>query len=257
MDFEKMSINNKSLIPNLNRHYDQDSIDKVKDFLNELITSSEKITNQFLINETPQIIDILNKQRDNYIKLTSSLSDANAQSAELIADVEDKNKELQHINDKLAEANASSAELMVELELKNEKIQKLNNNLAKANAEASELIVTIESQREELKKAHEELNILNKHLEQKVLERTEEIRHLLLEKDEFINELAHDLRTPLTPLLNLMPLLRSKERNRKRLELLEIIMKNVDRIHRVVNKTVKVAPLFFPLLSAHILPLCF
>ena len=110
-----MNINTKSSISNLNRHNDQVSIDKVKDFLNELITNSEKITNQFLINETPQIIDILNKQQDNYIKLNSSLSDANAQSAELIADVEDKNKELQQINDKLAEANASSAELMAEL----------------------------------------------------------------------------------------------------------------------------------------------
>ena len=236
----------KTSIPNLNKNNEHDSIDKVKDFLNELITHSDKITNQFLIIETPQIIDILDKQQDNFLKLTSSLSNANAQSAELIADAEEKNKQLQLINDKLAEANASSAELMAELELKNEKIQALNNNLAKANAEASELIVTIESQREELKKAHEELNILNKHLEQKVLERTEEIRHLLLEKDEFINELAHDLRTPLTPLINLMPLLRSKERNQKRLELLEIIMKNVDRIHRVVNKTVKIATLNSP-----------
>ena len=241
-----MKEKSKTSIPNLNKNNEHDSIDKVKDFLNELITHNDKITNQFLIIETPQIIDILDKQQDNFLKLTSSLSDANAQSAELIADAEEKNKQLQLINDKLAEANASSAELMAELELKNEKIQALNNNLAKANAEASELIVTIESQSEELKKAHEELNILNKHLEQKVLERTEEIRHLLLEKDEFINELAHDLRTPLTPLINLMPLLRSKERNQKRLELLEIIMKNVDRIHRVVNKTVKIATLNSP-----------
>jgi len=241
-----MNENNKTTIPCLNIHKKYDNNFQVKDFLNELVLNSNKITNQFLVTKTPHIIEIFDKQQNEFNKLASSLSNANAQSAELIVDIEEKNKQLQQINDKLAEANANSAELMVELELKNEKIQKLNNNLAKANAEASELIVTIESQKDELKKAHGELNILNKHLEKIVLERTAEIRHLLFEKDEFINELAHDLRTPLTPLVNLIPTLRTNEHDPRRLEILEIVINSVDRIHKVVNKTVKIATLNGP-----------
>jgi len=215
-------------------------------FLQKIYSNNDKTMNESLINQIPTIIEIIEKQEEKINNITTSLSFANAKSAELIAEEENRIKQLNKINNQLAIANANAAELMADIELKNDKIQILNKSLSKANAEASELIVEIELKKEELEKAHGELNILNKHLEEKVQERTAEIQHLLLEKDEFINELSHDLRTPLTPLINLIPMMKKREQDPKQLELLEIIINNVDRIHRVVKKTVKIATLNAP-----------
>jgi len=212
---------------------------QVISFLKNIYLNKDKNMNESLINQIPDIIEKIEKQIEEMNNINTSLSFANANSAELVAEEENRNKQL-------AIANANAAELMAEIELKNDKIQMLNDSLSKANAEASELIVEIELKKEELEKAHEELNILNKHLEEKVQERTAEIQHLLFEKDEFINELSHDLRTPLTPLINLVPMLKKKEQDPKQLELLEIIINNVDRIHRVVKKTVKIATINAP-----------
>lgn len=214
-------------------------LSQVISFLQKIYSNKDKTMDESLINQIPNIIEIIEKREREINNITTSLSFANAKSAELIAEEENRNKQL-------AIANANAAELMAEIELKNDKIQKLNKSLAKANAEASELIIEIESKKEELEKAHEELNILNKHLEEKVQERTAEIQHLLFEKDEFINELSHDLRTPLTPLINLIPMLKKNEQDPKQLELFEIIINNVDRIHRVVKKTVRIATLNAP-----------
>ena len=58
-----------------------------------------------------------------------------------------------------------------------------------------------------LKVAHKKLSALNKDLEQKIKERTNEVEKLLLQKDQFIGQLGHDLKNPLNPLVNLIPVL--------------------------------------------------
>lgn len=241
-----MYLKNENKINVRIKNKENSGLSQVISFLQNLYSNKDKNMNGPLINQIPKIIEIIEKQEEQINNITTSLSFANAKSAELIAEEENRNKQLHQINNQLARANANAAELMAEIELKNDKIQILNKSLANANAEASELIVEIELKKEELEKAHEELNILNKHLEEKVQERTAEIQHLLFEKDEFINELSHDLRTPLTPLINLIPMLKKREQDPKQLELLGIIINNVDRIHRVVKKTVKIASLNAP-----------
>ena len=52
------------------------------------------------------------------------------------------------------------------------------------------------------------LNKLNKNLEQRVIERTVEINRLLKLKNKFINSISHDLGTPLTPLVSLLPIIK-------------------------------------------------
>ena len=47
---------------------------------------------------------------------------------------------------------------------------------------------------EKIKKQNIELNDLNKNLEEKVQDKTKEIKHLLNQKDEFITQLSHDLK---------------------------------------------------------------
>jgi signal transduction histidine kinase len=99
---------------------------------------------------------------------------------------------------------------------------------------------------EELKKAHEALNFANKNLERKVKERTVEIERLLKQKDEFIGQLGHDLKNPLSPIVNLIPLLEKREKNPESKEILETIHRNADYMKNIVVKTIELARLNSP-----------
>ena len=75
----------------------------------------------------------------------------------------------------------------------------------------------------ELRDAHELLYTVNKDLERKVKDRTARIERLIKQKDDFINQLGHDLKTPLTPIMALLPIIKeqtgkSEEEARKALE---------------------------------------
>jgi len=93
------------------------------------------------------------------------------------------------------------------------------------------------------KEYHEKLEILNEKLEKKVQERTAEIKQLLEQKDEFINQLGHDLKTPLTPLVSLLPILEKTEGDPKSKEILEVLVRNVNYIKNLVIKTIELARL--------------
>ncbi len=92
-----------------------------------------------------------------------------------------------------------------------------------------------------LKKAHEKLKDLNQNLEDKVKERTDEIQGLLRQKDVFINQLGHDLKTPLTPLVTLLPVLKSKVDDNKAKELIETLEQNTEYMRGLVEKTIQLA----------------
>ncbi|MFW6121029.1 MAG: PAS domain S-box protein, partial [Petrotogales bacterium] len=99
---------------------------------------------------------------------------------------------------------------------------------------------------EKLKEAHEKLKVFNKKLEEKVKERTVEVEKLLKQKDEFINQLSHDLRSPLTPLTALLPAIEEKEQDPHLKEELEIIHRNVKYLNKLVGKTIELARLNSP-----------
>ena len=90
-----------------------------------------------------------------------------------------------------------------------------------------------------LKEAHEKLEKFNKVLEQKVKKRTAEVEKLLQQKDEFIFHLSHDLRTPLTPLVALLPILEKKEKNSKVRENIKLLNHKVNTLKNLVEKTLK------------------
>ena len=80
----------------------------------------------------------------------------------------------------------------------------------------------------------------NRKLETTVDARTEELRRAneqLKYRDkmqsEFINVAAHELRTPIQPILALADVLRSKIRDREQVELLDVILRNVKRFQRL------------------------
>ena len=80
----------------------------------------------------------------------------------------------------------------------------------------------------------------NKKLEGTVNARTAELRraneqlknHDQMQK-EFINVAAHELRTPIQPVLALSDILRSKIKDKEQVELLDVILRNVKRLQRL------------------------
>jgi PAS domain S-box-containing protein len=95
----------------------------------------------------------------------------------------------------------------------------------------------------DLKKAHEELTLMNKELEQKVEERTEDIKHLLKQKDEFINQLGHDLKNPLGPFIHLLPILKKHMTTEKDAEIVEVLQRNAKYMLNLVKRTIELAKL--------------
>jgi len=98
----------------------------------------------------------------------------------------------------------------------------------------------------DLKETHRKLQDLNNTLEKKVDERTEQIRRLLKQKDEFIHQLGHDLKNPLGPLVNLLPIINKHTIGEKDKEILKVIQRNVEYMKNLVQKTLELARLNSP-----------
>ena len=97
---------------------------------------------------------------------------------------------------------------------------------------------------QELQEAHTILNNINKQLEHKVGERTAQIRKLVEQKDDFINQLGHDLKTPLTPMVALLPQLKDTIHYPEEFDkLMDILMRNVQYMRELVNNTITLAHL--------------
>jgi len=94
---------------------------------------------------------------------------------------------------------------------------------------------------EKLKDTEKQLNELNRSLEQKVIERTIQIRKLLQHKIRFIDNLSHDLATPITPLITLLPMLKEQIEDPKSKEIVDTCIRNVEYIKRVINTTRELA----------------
>jgi len=97
-----------------------------------------------------------------------------------------------------------------------------------------------------LEKAEIEIKELNEDLEQRVKERTAEVEKLLHQKDEFVNQLGHDLKNPLGPLINLLPIIEEQETDPESKEMFEVINRNVTYIKNLVTKTIQLARLNAP-----------
>jgi len=95
----------------------------------------------------------------------------------------------------------------------------------------------------ELRDAHELLYTVNKDLERKVKDRTARIERLIKQKDEFINQLGHDLKTPLTPIVALLPIIKEKTEKFEDKELLDVFTRNIYYMKDLVNKTIDLAKL--------------
>jgi PAS domain S-box-containing protein len=94
-----------------------------------------------------------------------------------------------------------------------------------------------------IKEANKIIKSANELLKEKVEEETKKISYLLEQKEQFIIQLSHDLRTPLGPILNLLKIIRSHEKEPEEKEMLDVIQKNADYIKNLVTKSIEIARL--------------
>lgn len=99
---------------------------------------------------------------------------------------------------------------------------------------------------EDLAATQGELSALNATLEVKVEERTAQVRRLLEQKDTFINQMAHDLKTPLTPLVALLPMLKQEMAPGRFEKTVDLLESNVQYMWNLVNRSLRLARIHSP-----------
>lgn len=99
---------------------------------------------------------------------------------------------------------------------------------------------------QELEVARGTLAELNQQLEQRVVERTQQVEHLLQQKQDLIDQLGHDLKTPLTPLLSLLPLLVQTETDPGRRRMVELAHEGARSIHAMLQRVLELCRVTAP-----------
>ena len=94
---------------------------------------------------------------------------------------------------------------------------------------------------EKLRETEGKLSQLGKEVEGKVVNQTVEINRLVKQKSRFIDNLSHDLATPITPLISLLPILKEDIQDPKSKELMDTCIRNVEYIKRVINNARELA----------------
>jgi len=117
-----------------------------------------------------------------------------------------------------------------------EYLKKLEKELKEKNAQLEEI-------KKKLLETEKKLNELNRELEQRVIERTIEVNRLLLHKTKFIDNLSHDLGTPLTPLMALLPLIKEEVKDPKAKDLVDTCIRSAEYLKNLVNHTKELAEL--------------
>ncbi|UCF49406.1 MAG: HAMP domain-containing protein [Thermoplasmatales archaeon] len=153
-------------------------------------------------------------------------------------------------DDELGELSSAFNSMSIALKESQDQLKDYSENLeklvTKRTKELDEKNKFLKEINKDLTIARKNLNKLNKTLEQRVKDRTMEVDMLLKQKDEFVNQLGHDLKTPLMPLSTLIPLLIQKEKDPKKREWLEVLERNVDYMKGIVIKTLELAKLNSP-----------
>lgn len=100
----------------------------------------------------------------------------------------------------------------------------------------------MEERTKELEAVRDQLFQINADLDRIVQTRTEEVMRLLEQKNDFIMQLGHDLRTPLTPILGLLPRLDELD-GEEHANMVRIIERNARHIQNIASKSLKLARL--------------
>jgi len=152
--------------------------------------------------------------------------------------------------DELGQLGKAFNTMSTDLKKSQDSLKNYSENLEKLVTKRTEQLedktAYLEKINKDLKITRKELDILNKNLEKRIKERTKEIEQLLEQKDGFINQLSHDLKSPLTPLTMLIPILEKLEKDDKKKDILKVLKRNVEYMRNIAVKTLVLAKLNSP-----------
>ena len=117
----------------------------------------------------------------------------------------------------------------------------VEENTFEVIGETEDKDLKIQELEQKLKETEKKLNELNHDLEQRVIERTVEVKRLLRHQIKFIDSLSHDLATPITPLVSLLPIIKEEIKEDNLIQLLDTCIRNVEYLKRVINNTRELA----------------
>jgi len=190
------------------------------------------------------------KSHDELGDLAHAFNRMTGEMKESRAEIEKYSQGLeQQVTERTHELKASEKELKTKVDAleKNKKaMMNIMWDLKKTIGALENAEKQIKEQNVDLKTAQKELHVLNRDLEDKVKERTTEVEALLKQKDEFIGQLGHDLKNPLTPLVGLLPILEEREKDPNVKEHFRVVLRNVDYMRDIVFKTLQLARLRSP-----------
>ncbi len=152
--------------------------------------------------------------------------------------------------DEIGELASAFNNMRIDLKKTQDSLKEYSENLemlvTKRTEELEDKTANLEKINRDLIQARKELDTLNKNLEKRIKERTNEVEQLLKQKDEFINQLSHDLKSPLNPLTILLPILEKQETDPKKMEIFQVLKRNVDYMRNIAIKTLELARLNSP-----------
>jgi len=152
--------------------------------------------------------------------------------------------------DELGELASTFNKMSIDLKKSQDSLKEYGENLeklvTKRTEELEDKTANLEKINKDLIIVRKDLNALNKNLEKRIKERTEEVEQLLTQKDQFINQLSHDLKSPLMPLTVLIPVLEKQETDIKKIEILKVLHRNVKYMKNIAIKTLELAKLNSP-----------
>ena len=117
----------------------------------------------------------------------------------------------------------------------------MDNQTMQNFSDSSDKEKKIKELEEKLEQSEKKINELNQELEQKKIESTVEINRLLKNKARFIDNLSHDLATPITPLISLLPIIKDDVQNEDSKKLIDTCLRNVEYLKRVINNARELA----------------
>ncbi len=134
-----------------------------------------------------------------------------------------------------------------------QKTKELAEKLNKEEKTSEAMLYILERQKKtntELLDAKNQLKKEKQNVEKKVVDRTKELEEekehvelLLEQKNQFVNQLSHDLRTPISPMLTLLPIAIKHSKDKDTRYDLEVILKNVKYLNSLVDNTLNLARL--------------
>ena len=153
-------------------------------------------------------------------------------------------------DDELGQLTNAFNKMSMDLKESQDSLKDYSENLEKLVTKRTEQLedktANLEKINKDLKKVRKELDALNKNLEKRIKKRTKEIEKLLEQKDGFINQLGHDLKSPLMPLTILIPILEKQEIDAKKKDILKVLKRNVEYMRNIAVKTLVLAKLNSP-----------